>query len=76
MVELDRKTEQADLIQTSILRTKSLILVDEDDNPVIELRGGADHTLQLMDKHGNICAEIHLGQTPGKELGPTRLTPQ
>ena len=75
-MEFTTKSEQADLIHARIVRTKSLILVDEEDNPVIQVRAGAGHTLQLMDQHGNICLEIHLGQTPGKELGANTLTPQ
>jgi hypothetical protein len=61
-------TQKADTFQGDIVKAGTIILVDPDDNPVVQFRAARDKTLQIMDGFGNICMEIHLGQTPGKEL--------
>jgi hypothetical protein len=61
MPELMEHTLRADIVQTDIVRSECLILVDPNGNPVIEFRGGRDNTLQVIDKYGNIKTEIKLG---------------
>ena len=61
-------TLKADNVHGGIVKAGSFILVDSEGNPVIQFRAGESKTLQIMDGHGNICMEIHIGQTPGKML--------
>jgi hypothetical protein len=75
METVDAHMQKSHLIQTEILKTRSFILVDSNESPVLELRAGDDNTLQIMDKYGNICTEIRIGQTPGKEFSSNRLRP-
>ncbi len=68
MPKITEHTLNADIIQTGIVKSSCFILVDSDGNPVVEFRADEENTFQILDKHGNICTEIRLGQTPGKEL--------
>ena len=61
-------SHKADTYQGDIVKAGTIILVDPEENPVIQFRAGKNKTLQIMDGYGNICLEVHLGQTPGKEL--------
>ena len=61
-------TQKADNYQGDVVKAGTIILVDPEDNPVIQFRAAENKTLLIMDGFGNICLELHLGQTPGKEL--------
>ncbi len=61
-------TRKAATFQGEIVKAGTIILVDPEDNPVIQIRAGNEKTLQIMDGFGNICLEIHIGQTAGKQL--------
>jgi len=68
MAQVAEQILKTQLIDTEVLKSRCFILVDAEGNPVVEFRAGQENTLQIMDKHGNICTEIRIGQTPGKEL--------
>ena len=68
MSQVAEHAVRAERIETKILKAESFILIDPEGNPVAEIRGGRNKTLQIMDKFGNICSEIHFGQTPGKHI--------
>ena len=68
MAQATEHSIKADIIQAEIIKSESLIITDSNGNPVVQLRAGAENTIQIMDKYGNICTEIHIGQTPGKHI--------
>jgi hypothetical protein len=61
-------TVRAEITEAELVKAKSFVIVDPDGNPVVQLRGGENNTLQVLDRYGNIQAELHFGQTPGKHI--------